>query len=316
MKKSFILLLLFLCASFCGAAESEKPGLGMWVWPQTAFDTPAAREKLLAFCADERITHLDQHVGFGKGATGLSLQNADALGKLVVAARKQGITINALRGSADMFFERNHERMLHELREIVAYDKRLPAGARLSGVKYDVEPYGTVEWKAGGEKREKVMLDYLSFLVKAKLLLAKEAPHMELSMDVPFWWDKEELSVAFHGNEKPFIKHVQDLADYITIMSYRPDSKATLECVQLELAYAEEIGKSISPAIETGDMKGKESWISFHGKPPAVFRQTVSELQKTLSGNTAVRCIMIHHYDSLATYLGKTPGKPEAGDGL
>lgn len=316
MKESLILLLLFFGPPLCDAEEKQKPGLGMWVWPQKAFDTEESREKLLAFCAEEGITHLDQHIGIKKSASGPSLQNAEALAKLVIGACKQGVTINALQGSGKMFFEDNHERSLQNLRKIVVFDKGLPTGIRLSGVKYDVEPYGTLEWKSGGERREKVIVDYLSFLVKAKAFLGREAPHLALSVDVPFWWDKKEFVLDFDGNKKSFIQHVQDLTDSITIMSYRPDSRAVLKCVELELAYAGKIGKSISPALETGELKGAESWISFHGKSPLVFRQAVSELQQSLAANAATKCIMIHHYNSLITYLAKTPDKPDTGGGL
>lgn len=316
MRERFILLLMFFGALLCDAEEKQKPGLGMWVWPQKAFDTAESRKKLLAFCVEEGITHLDQHVGIKKSASGPSLQNAEALAKLVIAARKQGVTINALQGSGKMFFEHNHERALQNLREVVAFDKGLPTGIRLSGVKYDVEPYGTSEWKSGGERQKKVILDYLSFLVKANAFLSKEAPHLALTVDVPFWWDKKEFALVFDGNEKTFIQHVQDLTDSITIMSYRPDSRAVMKCVELELAYAGKIGKSICPALETGELKGAESWISFHGKSPSVFRQAVSELQQSLAANAATKCIMIHHYNSLVTYLATTPDKPDPGGGL
>lgn len=99
MKESLILLLLFVGAALCDAEEKQKFGLGMWVWPQKAFDTAEARDKLLAFCDEEGITHLDQHVGIKKSASGPSLQNAEALAKLVVAARKQGVTVSGLQGS-------------------------------------------------------------------------------------------------------------------------------------------------------------------------------------------------------------------------
>lgn len=283
--------------------QSKKPGLGMWVWPQTAFDTAPAREKLLDFCAQEGIAHLDQHIGIEIGKAGPFLKNADALAALVVTMQEQGITVNALRGSGDMFFESNHAGALRDLQTIIAFDKQLPAGVHLAGVKYDVEPYSTEEWKAGGAKRTKVMLDYLSFLRKAKGVLQKEAPHMALSVDVPFWWDAKEFAINFEGHEKLFVHHIQDLTDYIAIMSYRPDAKQVLDCIQQELAYAAEIGKRVCPGLETGELKGKESWISFWGKPPAVFRKSVGELQQALSGNKGASCIMLHHYSSLVEYL-------------
>ena len=71
-----------LSGALCAADEDRKPGLGMWVWPQTAFDTAAAREQLLAFCAQEGITHFDQHISIEEGSPDPSVENADALAAL------------------------------------------------------------------------------------------------------------------------------------------------------------------------------------------------------------------------------------------
>ncbi len=313
--KYIIVMIALLSGALNGASENRNLGLGMWVWSQDAFSKTTARKELLDFCVEEGISHVDQHVIIMKQNTVRSIKNADALMTLVVAARKQGVTVNALRGSADMFQERNHEETLRDLQTIITFDKQLPSTAHLAGIKYDVEPYGTDEWKTGGKQRAKVMLDYLSFLQKARFLLNKEAPHLELCVDVPFWWDMKGFNVTFNGKEKLFVHHVQDLTDYISIMSYRPSSKLVLECVRQELAYAAQTGKTVCPALETGEIKGEESWISFWGKPTSVFRQTVGELQQALSGNRTTWCIMLHHYGSLVPYLKKTPNKPDADNG-
>ena len=309
MKK--IIFLLFLCSSavLCNAAQSQNIKLGIWVWSQKAYKTATEREKLLSFCADEKISHLDQYFKFKKSASGLSLENAEALKNLIIEAHEQGVTVNALQGDRALFFEKNHEKALNALRSIIAFDKQLPEGVHLSGVKYDVEPYLTKEWKEGEVQQNKIMQDYLSFLSKANELVSAEASHLSLSVDAPFWWDKQELTVDFEGNEKQFIKHILDQTDYLTIMSYRQSSKAVLNCVEEELAYAQEIGKSICPALETIKLTGNESKITFHGKPSEDFRKTVEELQQTLSGSNSVKYIMIHYYGSLVPYLKSDPNK-------
>jgi len=55
-----------------------------------------------------------------------------------------------LRGNPKMFFSENHERTLRELRAIVAFSETLPEDTLFKGIKYDVEPYCTKEWKAEG----------------------------------------------------------------------------------------------------------------------------------------------------------------------
>jgi len=76
--------------------------------------------------------------------------------------------------------------------------------------------------------------------------------------------------------------------------------------------YAEQMDRpaSVSPGLNTNEIKGKEHRTSFWGTPPKILRKTLAELRQELSGNPAVRCIMLHHYGSLVEYLERTCGKP------
>lgn len=307
-----ILIFMTIPLMLCEAQEAKKPDLGMWVWAQAAFNSAEARKELFAFCEQEKITQLDQHIGVNIEKGRDAILNGESFSKLVIEAGQKGIRVNALKGMPSMFFERNHSRVLDDLRAIIAFDKRLPEGTQLAGIKYDVEPYGTKEWVAGGEERIKVMIDYLSYLEMANALLNKEAPHLTLSVDVPLWWDNPKFNVKYKGVEKALVEHVQDLTDYIGIMSYRSNSKETLDCVQHELAYAKDIGKSICPALETKELEGAEKRISFYEKSPSEFRQALADIQQELAGNKAIKCIMIHHYKSFVKYLDGEKNKPAA----
>ncbi len=291
-------------------SKGDKPALAMWVWG--GFATAEDREKLLAFCSAEDISHIDAHIGIKRRADGHIVHNAEALQALVTAAAARGITVNALRGDARMFFARNHERTFSDVEAIIDFDRQLPGGVHLAGLKFDVEPYGTEEWRAGGGQREKVMLDYLAFLEKAKALLEERAPHLELAVDVPMWWDTPKFAVTCGGETKPLVQHVQDRTDYIGIMSYRPSAKAVLQVSEHELAYAASIGKTACPGVETLAIKGAEKWITFWWKPVPEFRAAVRELQATLAEHSAARYIMLHHYGSLIKYLRAVPEEQTA----
>jgi hypothetical protein len=308
-------MLLVLPIAVFEGEEKPQLGLGMWAWSQSTFTADAARKDMLDFCIREGIRHIDQHVSIRKQQESYRIQNAEALSEFIIDAAKRNISVNTLRGERDMFFEANHNSAIKQLAAIIEFDRQLPEKARLAGIKYDVEPYLTMQWKAGGQQRRKVICDYLVFLEKANELLDKQAPHLELSVDVPFWWDKPEFAILFNGSDKLFIHHIQDLTDWIAIMSYRRDSTDVLRLVKTELMYAEQhrLG-SVSPGVNTIEIKGKEHWISFWGTHPKTFRKTLAELRQELSGNPAVRFIMLHHYESLVEYLGKTPDKPDAGD--
>jgi hypothetical protein len=303
MTKTIIIAIAILIQ---GTRPAPAQNLGMWIWTQSAFQTKEDRQTLFAFCKTEGISHLDQSIKIQTIKGFRTIANHVSLTEFISRARSQGITLNALRGDPKMFYQRNHDATLGNLRTMIAFNNQLPANSRLTGIKYDVEPYLTEEWKAGGTQREKVIRDYILCLQKIKAIIDKEAPGLLLATDVPFWWDKPEFTVTFAGKTKPLVEHIQDITDYIGIMSYRTSAKEVLNLVSHELSYATKIGKSICPGLETIDLKEKKSHVSFFGTPPSLFRQTISSLQENLAGNKAHRCIMLHHYGSLPSYLSST----------
>ena len=297
-------LIISLLIGFCLALEGREPPLGMWVWKQIHLESEEARGELLDFCEREEIAHIDQHVSIKKGI----LLNTEALRNFIIKAADRGITVNALRGDKAMFFASNHELTMAAVKTIVAFNETLPDGKKLLGIKFDVEPYGSQEWKAGGDQRSQVMRDYLNYLNQVNAYLSMTATGMELAVDVPFWWDKSEFQMVFDGQKKLFVEHVQDRVDWLGIMSYRRDPSETAKLVTTELNYASKLGylRSVAPSMETGNITGKEAYISFGGVPVHQFRSSLSSLRNTYANNPYVRCIMLHHYDSLRVYLEDT----------
>jgi len=49
--------------------------------------------------------------------------------------------------------------------------------------------------------------------------MAKSALGMSLAVDIAFYWYKDELAIEFGGESKICHRHVQDLTDYVGIMS-------------------------------------------------------------------------------------------------
>jgi len=290
-----------LCLATCATGENKKPRLGMWSWEQLSFETEIARNEMLNFCQQEEISHIDQHIRIKDGA----IENADAFQQLIVQASKRNISINALRGDKEMFFADNHQGTLADLKIVVGFNAALTKDARLLGIKYDVEPYLTPQWKADDTSREKVMLDYLQFLVKANLFLKENATDFELAVDVPFWWDEPAYKVTFAGDHKPFVNHILDAVAWTGIMAYRRDPDATIKLVSDELRYVKNIGRlnSISPALETEKGLGEHAEVSFAGVPTEEFRIAIEGLRRRYTGDRHVRFIMLHHYESLRGYL-------------
>jgi len=153
--------------------------------------------------------------------------------------------------------------------------------------------------------------DYLTLLRKARSVLNKEAPHLWLAVDTPFWWDKDKFALEFEGKRKRFSEHVQDLTDFITIMSYRRSSQKVLDCVEGERRYAKRIKKAIFPALETVELK-QDPHISFWGLPNKEFWKVVPELLEEARQDPAIGGVMVHCYRSFfEKFNSDTPYKPE-----
>jgi len=257
---------------------------------------------LLDFCVRHGISHMDVHVIMDTRDGQYIVRNPDLLKILIVSAHEKSISVGALRGDPRMFFRENQEASIKQLEALVAFEKTLPEGIHLSAVKYDVEPYATPEWKAGGEDREQVMRDYVAFLHKAQSLIREEVPHMQLTVDIPFWWDTEDLSLEVAGEEKVLSKHVQDVTDCVTVMSYRRKTERIQECVQDEMKYADEIGKTVFLALETTPLK-EDKHISFWGTPPENLLRVAQDIQSRLGSEKSYGGIMLHSYGSLTRYL-------------
>ncbi len=311
MKLKALLLFLVLI-TFPVALNAEPPKiLGMWVWSKSAYATPEARKKLIRFCIKHEITHLDVYVHMSSDPNEQpELEEEDAFRKLISVAGRNNITVSALRGDPRMFFSDRQEQTLAELRAVVDFSKTLPAENSFQGIKYDVEPYCTKEWKARGTAREVVMTDYLSFLRRARYVLHTEASRFRLAADTPFWWDRDEFSLSFDGQEKRFSEHVQDLTDFIAIMSYRRSPRDVLACVEGERRYARQIRKIVFPSLETGQLK-TDPQISFWGLSQEEFWNTVPQLLEEARNDPSLGGLMLHSYRTLLMKFNRETPNPD-----
>jgi hypothetical protein len=294
-----ILFLAIVLAPPAPLGAAPAKGVGMWVWSESSFSTNESRLQLVEFCVKHHISHLDIHVRMKRDDVIPRLTAAEAFRDLILLAGKHNITTAALRGDPKMFFSQNHEQALRELRAIIDFSETLPKDNLFRGIKYDVEPYRTEEWKTSEAGRKSAILDYLTFLRKARSVVHAKAPHLWLAADIPFWWDKDKFILEFEGIRKRFNEHIQDLTDFIVVMSYRRNAQQVLQCVDNEWQYAKQIDKVIFVSLETIKLT-QDQHISFWGLPVSDFWHIIPQLLDTAKDNPAIGGIMIHCYRSFA----------------
>jgi hypothetical protein len=297
-----------LVADKAGSSDFAAPTTdiqGMWVWRREQVATDDAQDKLLDFCKAHGFNRILLQIHTTRDSEGnVSLALAGQLPRLLKKAAEQGIRIEALDGAKDMAMKKNWPATLAILEAVLEFNRAQPEGARFVGIHYDIEPYIMPEWKT--DARMEIMQDYLAYLKQARDIAHAETPKLLLSADIPMWYDRktedgDNCILEFDGQTKNLHEHVQDICDYIGIMSYRRTAlgrNSVVDAVTTEIEYAEKIGKTVCPALETIELK-EDQQISFFGVGPEAYLKTKGEVEKELTGRSGYGGMLIHSYDGL-----------------
>lgn len=302
-----------------------KPALnhqtfGMWVWHEKWVKSEEAQDRLLDFCEQHGINLLPVQIHVEPGSVKRGqpkLKYPKQLHRLIGEAMRRGIKVEALDGSSEMGLEENRSSVLAILDMLLAYNKTLGAYGGFSGIHYDIEPYLLPDWKT--PKRQAIMKQYLELMEAARLKIRLDAPHMALSASIPFWYDnkvsaEDSCVLEYNGQVKNFHEHIQDLTDYVAIMSYRRNAlgdDSIKETIEVERAYAEWIGRYVCAGMETMPIP-QHPQVSFHGLPPSEFWFQKQKLDQALDGQGGFGGVLVHSYETFMPYLSKGLGaKPK-----
>ncbi|MEZ6194019.1 MAG: hypothetical protein R3C45_22460, partial [Phycisphaerales bacterium] len=305
------------------SGESSGPVVrGTWVWQEKWINTDQAQDEMLDFCGRFGFNLILIQIHNDREAQGYTIKYPAELTRLVAEAAKRGIAVEALDGANDMAFAANQPKTLEMLDALIDLNQSMPEGARFTGVHYDIEPYTSDRWKAGQAERDAVMAELLDFYVKARQKLNDRGSKMTLACDIPMWYDaktaeNDHCIVTFNGERKNLHEHIQDLCDYIGIMSYRRfavGKNSVTYHVQNEMGYADGVGRGVCAGVETGKTTAdptESATISFYGIPSDVFWSEVGKVHETFKDRPAYRGVLIHCYARFQEYLADNPPKGE-----
>ncbi len=297
------------------ASQAVAPRVfGMWLWHEKWISDESAHDEVLSFCEQYGIDLLPVQFHMDPGSVKRGqphLKYPDQLRGFIEKANKRGVQIEALDGSPEMAMNEHRATVLAIIDAITLFNKTLPPNTTIAGLHYDIEPYLLPQWKT--PQREEIMRQFLELLEAAALKIRLDAPRMKLSASVPFWYDlktqpDDNCILDYNGHRKNFHEHIQDLTDYIVIMSYRRKAlgeDSISAHVEVERAYAEWIGKYVCAGMETIPIKDRPE-VSFHGVPPSEFWFQKEKLDHFLSRKGGYGGIVVHSYESFKPYL-ETP---------
>ncbi len=284
---------------------------GMWVWRDKWFRTEQAQDEVLAFCEAYGIDMLPVQVPIDRSSIKRGrpqLLYADQLRRFIQKANSKGIQIEMLDGAPEMALAQNRQVTLAVLDAIFAFNKTLPANTRIAGIHYDIEPYLLPQWDT--PQRREIMRQNLDLYEAVALKIKLDAPWMTLSASIPFWYDQkiapdDNCTLEYNGQSKNFHEHIQDMTDYVAIMSYRRQAlgdDSIAQHIEVERAYAEWVGKYVCAGLETLKIPGRPE-VSFHGLPPSEFWFQKQKLEQALSKRGGFGGVIVHSYETFAPYL-------------
>lgn len=303
---------LMATVSMAEPAAMDKPPIpaqgiqGLWVWSSEEFATSKAQEELLGFSKANGINRLLVQIHFVKDAQPPRLRYPQEIADLVAKAAEMGIGVEALDGAPLMASAINQPRTLAELDAILDWNRSLPEKARLRGMHYDIEPYISAEWRTGQAQRNLIMRDLLEFYRQARRRLDDQQLGLLLATDIPMFYDRktdpdDHCILEFNGQTKNLYQHLIDMCDYVGIMSYRRNAlgrNSVVEHVENELNYAQSVGKTVCPALETIQLK-QDANITFFGTSIGEFWTQHNRVRQTLQDRPGFGGMLTHSYRGL-----------------
>lgn len=243
----------------------QKPTLGIWWW-----DNRLDLNTYLNYAINNNITEIYYY----------NWKFDDSTLEFVKKCNDNKINIYLLDGDHEWL---NDSTELYEkLNNLSLFINEHP-DIKITGVHLDIEPHQSATWE---DNRHNLIYS----LINLANSLKKDFPTINFTYDIPFWFDDE---IKFNNETKQAYAHMIDIADSITLMSYRDTAEDIYDVSSDEINYALSKNKTINLGIETQDVD--EDIVSFYEEGKDYMNSELNKLRKLIPEDFG---ISIHHIRS------------------
>ncbi|GFZ82619.1 hypothetical protein GCM10008018_30550 [Paenibacillus marchantiophytorum] len=270
----------------------------MWVWNLNDIATASSRSDIINFALSKGTNLFYLNTGYYEGDNYL-VAHPQYYRALIASAHLNGIRVESLDGASEWVRAANHSIPLSRIQDVLNYNAASALNERFDGIHHDNEPYTLSDW---GTNKQMLGADYLELARKSKQKLIDAGTNMTYSGDIPFWY--ETVSVTYNGVNKEMYKHILDEMDYVAIMDYRDyaeGSDGIIANAQNEINYAASVGKKVIIGVETYDVPGDPSFVTFYQEGENYMNQELAKVQSYYSGSTGYAGYAIHYYTTYRT---------------
>ncbi|MBQ8425617.1 MAG: hypothetical protein IJX17_06310 [Clostridia bacterium] len=176
--------------------------------------------------------------------------------------------------------ENKRENLFTKLNNFLSYQNSHTIN--FAGVHLDIEPHQSPNF----DENRQVLIYNLIELIN---ILDNKYTDIVFHYDLPFWLDDE---ITFKGITKPAYKHIIDIADNVTIMSYRDSAEKIYSVAKDEIEYAKSINKTLNLSVETSE---NEDIVTFFEEGKTILNNELNKVRELIPDNFG---ISIHHIKS------------------
>ncbi|TNJ63926.1 DNRLRE domain-containing protein [Paenibacillus hemerocallicola] len=298
----------------------------MWIWEPASYNlflNPGSRIVLNAFSKDtttfgsQPVSTFYVAVG-AYGGVNILEDDPDKVRDFITWAHRNGFQVHALiaGGTTPAYlgaYAKYHDKATRQLERVINYNLASVPEAGFDGVNVDIEPYISPDFKSPDRFLQKQYLDGLSKMIERR---NTSGTRLAIGPAIPRWYDSsvDAKDIDWNGSVKWLSEHVQDIADYISIMDYRDTadgSNGIIASASGEIAYAESIGKpnSVVVGVETIDVANSADPydVTFRQKGRLAMEQELDKVYSAFGSRASFGGIAVHQYDSyraLPSYWG------------
>lgn len=164
----------------------------------------------------------------------LYIQMKESFDKALHILEDKNTTVFGLNGSPEDIFHYTH--LLKDIQHLSLLKQQFPF---ITGYQIDVEPYVLKDFK---HKKDTFLKQYLKMVQRLKEETQKHA--LKFSIVIPFWFDN------LYIDNKNLGFMLTDIADEITLMSYRSDLNKAVNLSKTLLRYASLTHKNVRIGVE------------------------------------------------------------------
>ncbi|MDP4552225.1 amidase [Alkalihalobacillus macyae] len=285
-------ILFFVLTFFMGAidlsegkaeAMDANRSLATWLWDTKQIETKP--NEIIQFLEEKQVT--DVYLQINRSIANSSYHT------FIENASSKGINAHALDGAPNWATSKGEIYQDQLFTWLGEYQMDATVDQQFRGVHLDIEPYLHSGWTNNYQRTIAFYQERLSDGKERTNLLG-----LTFGVDTPFWFDEQSYNNKY-GIGK-LSEWVIQKADYTTLMAYRDRADGENGIITLvgnEITFAEQNGKKVSIAVETGQTS-EATYLSFYEEGSAIMDQELLKVSAAYGTSPAMSGYGIHYVDS------------------